>query len=219
MRPLIVLVRPSRAGAHPVSRRRGARQTLPAAVLLLLAALAGCASPTPERFYMLAAGSPQQRVQFAGAACSVAVGPVTVPAMVDRPQMVMRTGPNRVMITEQSRWAEPLKDGIARAVAADLAQLLGKAWVSAYSQETVLDADYRVPIDVQRFESAPGVAATIDVLWAVRASGHTLRSGRSVIREPVERGGEEALVAAHERALAALSRDIAAALREVGSAR
>jgi uncharacterized lipoprotein YmbA len=219
MRPPIVLVRPSRAGVAPTSRGRSARRTPPAAILLLLAALAGCASPRPERFYMLAAGSPQQGARFAGTACSVAVGPVTVPAMVDRPQMVMRTGPNRVIIAEQSRWAEPLKDGIARTIAADLAQLLGKAWVSVYSQETDLDADYRVSIDVQRFESAPGVAATIDVLWAVRASGHTLRAGRSVIREPVERGGEEALVAAHERALASVSREIAAALREVGAAR
>jgi uncharacterized lipoprotein YmbA len=181
--------------------------------------VAGCASAPPERFYALGAAEPLHRVQSAGYAFSVAVGPVTVPAIVDRPQMVLRTGRNRVLLAEQSRWAEPLKDGIARVVAANLAQLLGKARVSVSSQGMGDDAGYRVSIDVQRFESAPGEAATLDVLWAVRIAGRTLSAGRSSIREPVDGGGDEALVAAHERALAAISRDIAAALREAGASR
>jgi uncharacterized lipoprotein YmbA len=189
------------------------------AILLLLVAVAGCGSTPRERFYTLAADGPQQRVQSAGYEFSVAVGPVTVPAIVDRPQMVLRTGRNRVIVAEQSRWAAPLTDSIARVIAGNLAQLMGMARVSAYSESMSADADYRVPIDVQRFESAPGDAATVEVVWAVRAAGRTLRAGRSSIREPVGGGGDEALVAAHQRALAAVSRDIAAALRDVGSPR
>jgi uncharacterized lipoprotein YmbA len=186
------------------------------AILLLIVAFAGCGSSPRERFYALAANGPQPPVQSAGYAFSVAVGPVTVPAIVDRPQMVLNADGNRVILAEQSRWAAPLTDSIARVIAGNLGQLVGKARVSAYSESMSDDADYRVSVDVQRFESAPGDAATVEVVWAVRAAGQTLRAGRSSIREPVRGGGEEALVAAHQRALAAVSRDIAAALRDVG---
>jgi uncharacterized lipoprotein YmbA len=199
-----------------VKRQRPVRHALPLALLAL--ALAGCASSPEERFYTLAAtASAPARVGTAAAGYSVAVGPVTIPAIVDRPQMVLRTGANRVLLAEQSRWAEPLKDSIPRAIAGNLAQLLDDGQVSAYHQGLSSEADYQVEIDVQRFESAQGDAATIDVLWAVRAEGRTRKAGRSLVREPAGGTSIDALVAAHGRALLAVSRDIAVAIREAAA--
>jgi hypothetical protein len=54
----------------------------------------------------------------------------------------------------------------------------------------------------------------VEASWSVRRSaGGDLRTGSSVVREPVGAAGYDALVAAHSRALAAVSRDIAQALR------
>jgi uncharacterized protein len=182
-------------------------------VVVVLLALAGCAGAPQERFYTLGAGGPPPSAP--AAAYSVAVGPVTIPALVDRPQMVVNTGANRVMIAEQSRWAEPLRDSIGRAVADHLAQLLRDVRVSAAPQSMARDADYRVLVDVQRFESTPGNSAVLDLRWTIHdAENTTLQAGRSLVREPVGGEGYDALVAAHDRALAAVSRDIAAALRE-----
>lgn len=185
---------------------------------LALAGLAGCASPLPERFYTLEARAAAEPAA-APVAYSVAVGPVSVPDLIDRPQMVLRADANRVTIAEQARWAEPLKSSIARVIAGNLAQLLNGARVAVYPQSASDGADYRVFIDVQRFESALGTAATIELLWTVRAAtGKAEKAGRSVIREAAAGGDHEALVAAHERALAALSRDIAAAVRGLAAA-
>jgi uncharacterized lipoprotein YmbA len=182
---------------------------LPSLLLLLL--LAGCASPA-ERFYTL---SPVDTATPAAnrAAYRVAVGPVTVPALVDRPQMVLRAGPERVTLAEQSRWAGPLRDNIAYVVAGNLERLLGEALVAADSQNGAVRPDYRVLLDIDRFDSTPGDAATLQVLWTVTASkdGHAT-SGRALIREPVAGPEIEALVAAHNRALAAVSRQIAVAI-------
>lgn len=197
-------------------RKKPAPHALPLALLAL--ALAGCASSPEEHFYTLGAtASAPARIGTAAADYSVAVGPVTIPAIVDRPQMVLRTGANRVLLAEQSRWAEPLKDSIPRVIAGNLAQLLDDGRVSAYPQGMSSDADYQVEIDVQRFESAQGDAATIDVLWAVGAGGRTRKAGRSLVREPAGGTGFDALAAAHERALQAVSRDIAAAIREAAT--
>src|SRR5271169_6823991 len=97
-----------------------------AAVLLLPAA--GCGSSPTVHYYTLA--TPQGAEKAAGSASSsspyaVAVGPVTVPATVDRPQFVIQVDPNRVVLLDDQRWAEPLNSAIPRAVASDLGQLLG----------------------------------------------------------------------------------------------
>jgi hypothetical protein len=187
--------------------------TLALVVSLAAAALGGCASAPQERFYAL---SPVAGAEPAAdkVGYSVAVGPVSVPEMVDRQQMVVRNDANRVTLLEQTRWAEPLASGIGRVIAANLGQLLGSAQVAVYPQSAASDADYRVAVDVQRFESVPGGTAGIDVLWSVRdAKGVLLRAGRSSISEPTGGSDTVALVAAHDRALAAVSRDIALALR------
>jgi hypothetical protein len=78
-----------------------------------------------------------------------------------------------------------------------------------------------VAVDIQRFESAPGDAATVEAQWTVSAAkdkGGAPRSGRSLAREPVRSKDYDALVAAHGRALASISRDIAEAVRALRTA-
>lgn len=191
------------------------RHTLTLITSLALTVLSGCASSPATHFYTL---SPVAAVSPASAQApyTVGVGLVTVPETVDRPQLVVRIDANRVALVEQARWAEPLQSGIGNVVAANLSRLLGGAWVSAYPQSSTTAADYQVLLDVQRFDSAPGSAATIEVLWKVsNAKGAVVKAGRSAVSEPTNGSGNEALVAAHDRALAAVSRDIALALKGI----
>ena len=83
--------------------------------VFVAAILTGCGSPPKERYYALSVADAMS--EAAPAAFAVAVGPVSVPDIVDRPQMVLRVAANRMELSELNRWAEPLKEGIARAVA------------------------------------------------------------------------------------------------------
>jgi uncharacterized lipoprotein YmbA len=180
-----------------------------ACVCLVLAA-AGCGSSPKERYYALTAPAPAGGV----AAPAIAVGPVSVPEMVDQARIVVRAAGPEVTMYEYHRWASPLKGEIARVIAANLAQELGTARVWSWSQTTLPNPDYQVLVDVQRFDSALGEAVTIDALWSVRRpAGGAPKTGRSTVREPVAGAGFDALVAAHSRALAGVSRDIAGAIR------
>ena len=91
---------------------------------------------------------------------AVMVGPVSVPAAVDRPEFVVQTAPNRVDVDEFNRWAAPLNDNIAQAVAGDLVRLLGTQNVAA-APIANFDPAYRVTIDVQRFESVAGSGGSV----------------------------------------------------------
>ncbi len=185
---------------------------LPAVALLcaLSAAAAGCASARTDFYTLSLAAEPGA----ASPGCSVAVGPVTVPAVVDRPQIVVRTGPNRVAIDEFNRWGSPLRADIARVVAGDLSTILSTPFVTVFPQQTAVAPTCRVAVDVLSFDSAPGEAAALDAVWTVRnASGDASSAGRTTVREPVADAGYAALVAAHSRALGKLSRDLAGAIR------
>jgi uncharacterized lipoprotein YmbA len=174
------------------------------------AIVVGC-STAPSRFYSLASTSTADGTPPTTAA--VMVGPVTIPAAVDQPEFVVQVAPNRVEVNEFNRWVSPLNDSIARAVAGDLVVLLGTPEV-ANSQLANFVPDYRVTIDVQRFESIQGQAAVVEAVWTVRKSaGGEVRSGRTVAREAVQGQGFDALAAAHSQAIAKMSGDIAAAIR------
>lgn len=179
---------------------------------LLAAVAAGCAS-APSQFYTLNAtanGDPAVKSDLA-----VIVGPVTIPAEVNRPQFTVQIAPNRVAVDEFNRWAAPLGDNIARVIAGDLSAQLGTPQVSAVPLANFAAA-WRVTISIQRFESVPGRYALVDAVWVVHGpAAGAGQSGSTVVNEPVSGGTYDALAAAHSRALAKVSADIAAALRKL----
>jgi len=184
---------------------------------LAVALLAGCSSSPKVTFYTLNVAATDETP--APNLNSVAIGPITLPDLLDRPQLVVRKSANRVEILETHRWAESPKSEIPRIIAADLGILLKPARVSTYPQNAGLEADYRVLLDIQRFEMTVGEGVGLEVLWSVRRSdGGVPKTGRSKVSEPVGAAGYDALVAAQSRALAAVSRDLARALREVARA-
>ena len=185
-----------------------------AAITMLcgLAALAaGCGSSPPSRFYTLSGTATAAAV---ASSLSVAVGPVTIPGAVDRPQMVVSMGPNQVELDEFNRWAAPLGNNISRVVAVNLVALLGTSHVTLFPEMLSAGSDFRVAIEVQRFDSTPGESAVLDAVWTVRrAKDGKSDTGRTTVRETVQEKSIDALVAAHSRAMTRLSQDIAAAVR------
>jgi uncharacterized lipoprotein YmbA len=181
-----------------------------AAAWTLTTLSAGCAS-TPSHLYTLSSSPATAKSNGTSSTLTVVVGSVSIPAIVDVPQIVVRKGPNQVSQDEFNRWASPLRNNIAQVVAANLAVMLGTSHVSSV---LIGDADYRVAIDVQTFESVPGEAANLSALWTLRRvkDGKT-ETGRTAVREASAQKGYDALAAAHSRALSRLSQDIADAIR------
>jgi len=182
-----------------------------AAITLVAVALAGCGTSAPSRFYRLDSAATPSGAPSAQTA--VMVGPVSVPAAVDRPEFVVQVAPNSVQVDEFNRWDAPLEDSIARAVAGDLSVLLNSPNVTT-APLADFKPTYSVTINVQRFESIKGEAALVDAVWAVHSTaGGKTQSGRTIAQETVQGEGFDALAAAHSRAIAKLSGDIAAAIR------
>jgi uncharacterized lipoprotein YmbA len=186
-----------------------------ASALCAIAVLAAACSTPVSHLYTLSRSPPSAAAPAATASnMTVVVGPVSIPAIVDLPQIVVSTGANSVSLDEFNRWASPLQSNISRVVAENLVTLLGTPRVSQFQQSLNLDADYRVAIEVQSFESAPGDAATLNAVWVVRRTkDQKSQTGRTTVREATGSAGYDALAAAHSRALARMSQEIADVIR------
>jgi uncharacterized lipoprotein YmbA len=184
-------------------------------VLLAVLTLGACGTSPPTSFYSLNAGAPAAATASAPAAASarrIIIVSTTVPGTVDRSQIVLRDGAGRVTFSEFNQWSELPRSAIPGTVAAQLSRDLGGAIVWPSPVAAPADADVRVLLNVTRFDGALGDAADVEVLWTVR-SGTVERSGRTAAREPAAGADYPALVAAYAKALGAVSRDLAAAIR------
>jgi len=185
------------------------------AVCMVIFILTGCRSATtPIEFYALTPliGAPEaDKATGLGDAVAVGVGPLQMPKIIDRPQIVSRTGLNRINVDEFHRWAGSIYEDFLTVLALNLSALLQTNWVAAYPWEEYFDPDYRVYLEVNQFDGRLGEYALLNITWTVtgRQPGDILRVRNSVIKEAVQSADYEAFVAAESRILAALSREMA----------
>lgn len=184
------------------------------ATLAVALLVAGCAGSPASRFYTLASPVSPEPAPPRGPA--VTVGPVAIPAVVDRPEIVLTVGPNEVWPDEYNRWAAPLADAIGLALVGHLTVLVPSPDVTLLAQSQGGPAGIRVAVEVQRFDSLLGSHALVDAVFTVRNTANgRVHTGRTTARETVADKSYDTLAAAHSRAVARLARDIAGGVSAV----
>lgn len=196
--------------------RRSRRRLFAAAAALLW--LAGCSASPAPRLYVLSPLPDAETV--AGAAgdsanigIGIGIGPVTLAPHLDRPQIVSRRG-SEIHLGELDRWAEPLADGIARVLAENLEQMLASDRLWLYPWPPPAPVDVQVMVEIRRFDDSGDGDARLAAHWTLLGAGEVLATRRFDRREPCDSADPAATVLALSRALAELSREIAAALAE-----
>ena len=198
-----------------------------ATCLVVLAAVVGavsCAVTDPTQYYTLglppAAGGARVAIAAAGAAAlgpvSIGVGPVIMPAYLDRVQMVTRSSADQVEISTFTRWAEPLEDGIARVLGDEIGASVPTERIATFPWRGVAARaiQYQVVVAVLRFDGRPDGDVVLDARWRILGrDGAEVAFRRSTLTEPTGGPGVMPMVAAMTRALAALGREIAAEIR------
>jgi uncharacterized protein len=185
-------------------------------ICLLL--LVGCATSPPSRYYVL---SPlAEGKALSGDGCtSVGIGPINLPEYVNRMQVVTRATADELLGSQFELWAEPLSESVPRIIAENLSRLLCTKEIVLYPWASSKAPDYRVEMEIVRIDGALGGTVSLEAWWRVSNGGDrkTLIARKASYQEPTTGGDYKALVQAQSRALAALSRDIAAALKELGA--
>jgi len=89
-------------------------------IVMAFTLLAGCAGSPPNTYYTLSVESPCPAISPPAHMDSLDIATIRLPGALDRPQLVVRTGPQTVDIREFDRWAEPLDQMATRVLAEDI---------------------------------------------------------------------------------------------------
>jgi uncharacterized lipoprotein YmbA len=200
--------------------RRRRLVTVAAAALGALAA-GGCFSPRPDpsKFFVLApvaaAANPTAQAGLTSASMpTIGIGPIKLPEYLDRDEVVTRVGPNRLKLSDEDRWAEPLGDNFKQVIAQDLTQSLGTHSITFFPWFATTHVDYQVRIDVYRFETDSSANAQLLAHWQVLdGSGKLLYANDSDLSEQAQPA--EPVAAALSRAVDGLARQIASAIQSL----
>jgi hypothetical protein len=116
----------------------------------------------PDHFYIL---SPQP--QGASAARTAPLTQVTlrvsVPSLVDRPEMVLNTSADGIVVIEHERWAAPLPDLMTETLARNVEQRRTDMLVANHGN----DAHIKILVDVVRVTIRRGQRASIEAHWRI----------------------------------------------------
>jgi uncharacterized lipoprotein YmbA len=206
--------------------------------VLAVAGLAtACLGPKadPTRYYVLAmigedpglydaaglVGDTEEQASLSGGPhleISVGVGPITMPGYLKRSRMVTRESDSELTYLEIHRWAQPLGESLQYALVANLAMLLGSDEVIFHPWYKTREPDYSVEVDVARFERGHDGSASLTARWSIRDTEGAILAAESFNQElPADSAAVTTTVNAQSRLVAAMSRQIADALRNVGS--
>ncbi len=187
------------------------------AILLLMVSGCGSISPSPS-FYLLdhlesgIAGAPLPEN------ISIGIGPVRIPAHLDRAEIVTRNNDSQVTIREFHRWAAPLNQQLMASFVINLTALLGTPNVISYPWDRARRPVFRVDVTILRMDRSAG-KTVLDAVWDIRH----MKKDRVLMTRHVEyavnlaSGEVAAYVAAQSQAINALSRQIAQKVTELAA--
>ena len=129
--------------------------------------LRGIAAHQPV--HALAVAAPAADTRSPQSPAVVAVGPVTLPDYIDRPQIVTRKSAYQLELAAYDHWAAPLYDMLPRVLVEDVALRLPSDRVVAFPQIGDASFDYRIAVDVSRFDVDATGEATLAARWQLYA--------------------------------------------------
>ncbi len=188
-------------------------------LILLGSALASCGvGPSePGRYYVLSSLPDlveQASAPKGGKRLTIGVGPVLLPAHLDRTQIVTLASRHRLDINDLDQWAEPLKDGFTRVLVQNLSSLLATDHIFQFPWRRPVTVDFQVNLQVAQFDTNAQGQSTLSTRWNIfkgdgrellysQKSNFTYRSSSQEI---------ESVVVAMSGNLMQLSREIAASI-------
>jgi uncharacterized lipoprotein YmbA len=184
--------------------------------------LAGCSSAPATRFYTLAAvaeaptASAKDLMPRAARPVTLVITDLRLPQYLDRPQIVTRGSDHRLRMAEHQQWGGNLRDDMTRVLAENLGRQLPGDRVLAAPTHIALQPDFRIEVDVQRFErEANGSVRLAARWWLTRGPDGTLLASPegSFTGAPVGEDDYEALAGAMSAVFGDLARAIADSIR------
>lgn len=170
----------------------------------------------PSRYFTLAA-SPAAQPSAGDTArrLTYGLGPITLPAYLDRNAVATRVSPTEIKYSLVDRWAEPLQASVTRVLLENMTARLGTDHVLVYPWSGGTPIDYQIEVEVLHLERTASGENRLAARWRIKdgRTGREAVASSSNIQRPGPPGDPGGSAAALSAGLGELSEEIAAALQ------
>ena len=184
-------------------------------VALTAASSVGCIgrSPAVEHF-ILGSGAVPDASLDSGSAVSILIGPVRLPAYLDRPQHARLRASGQVELDEFTRWLGGFEKNFLRGLELEVARQTGSARVSTHPAKAPFPFDVKVRLHIDDLVVVDGQTLRVRIRWAMVRTGSETPAELYAMDESIALASDsnEAVVAAHDAVLADLAGRIVAAI-------
>ncbi len=170
--------------------------------------------PDPTRFYVL--NGPMGNVPSGQpGGLQIGISRIDLPDYLRTPKMVVRQSEFEVVNREFHRWAEDLDRSLGRILAAHLGARPFVRSVDVVPWDKALEHDFRIALQFDRFEGDAAGNVRLRAQWTISdaPAGAPIHTGHSAVNRRWDGKDYAGLAEALSDALAAMSGDIATALK------
>jgi uncharacterized protein len=141
----------------------------------------------------------------------IGLGPITLPAYLDRDDVVTRISPTELSYSDTDHWAGPLAAMVADVLQNNLSALLPGARIVPYPWVSSSSLRYQIEVNVLQFESDADRNAHLVARWTVinTKTSHRTKLKETVLEQRAAPGDASSATKALNRTLGDLSRAIA----------
>jgi uncharacterized protein len=187
---------------------------------LLVVLLTGCVGAPSSQFYVLEPlNQPSATSIETAKKYTIGIGPISVPTLLERKQIVTRSSDNTVQIAEFQQWASPLQDNLVQTLTRNLSTLQSNNIVRTYPWSIHGTVDRQIIVDIIRFDTTPNKSANLEANWTIKNEAtHTiLQSGHTVINRSITDSSYPGMVRALSKILGEFGHELSLALLKVES--
>lgn len=192
--------------------------------IFIFSGLGGCSSSSSTNlggthFYSLSSMTPS--VASSTNKMSIGIGPVEIPRLLNRPQIVSRKNKSEIIMSESHQWGGSYKEELIKAITDNLSVLLKTEKIEQHPWKSTFKPDYQVRIDIESFDgeidstttSATNRTVTLNARWRLLKHDKELLVKRALITVPLKSSSYAAYVNAQSEAITRFSREVVAQIR------
>ncbi len=158
------------------------------------------------RFYSLSSLPP---VTASNTKLRIGIGPVEIPRLLNRPQIVSRKNSNEIKMAEKHQWGGSYKEEIIQSLTDNLSALLKTDSVEQYPWKFSFKPSYQVRINIERFDGEIGKNIILKARWRLLKNNKEILVKQALINTNANGKNYVSYIKAQSKALEIFSRQIA----------
>lgn len=138
----------------------------------------------------------------------IGIGPIEIPRLLTRPQIVSRKNNTEIHISEKHQWGGSFKEELIQAISDNLSSLLKTDNIEKFPWKFSFKPKYQVRINIEQLDGQKGKNIVLKARWRLLKNNKEILVKRTVINTPISGNSYAAYVEAQSNALINLSKKI-----------